>query len=81
MRHLGVGTTHARNRVLAFADDHHITVADLNTGEVLSVHLIEPTKSYWRNQNRKPGRWPDPLKKTYDATHVRHMSRLITESG
>jgi hypothetical protein len=63
MHHLGVGTTHARKRVLAFADDHQITVADLNTGEVLSVHLIEPTKSYWRNQNKEPGRWPDPLKR------------------
>jgi hypothetical protein len=32
-----------------------ITVADLATGEVLSVHLIEPTNTYWRNQNRKLG--------------------------
>ena len=58
MHHLGIGIAHARKRVLAFADDHHITVADLNTGEVLSVHLIEPDKSYWRNQNKEPGRWP-----------------------
>jgi transposase InsO family protein len=58
MHHLGVGTTHARKRVLALADDHHITVAELTTGEVLSVHLIEPNKTYWRNQNRAPGRWP-----------------------
>jgi transposase InsO family protein len=58
MHHLGIGATHARKRVLAFADDHQITVADLRTGEVLSVHLIEPNKTYWRNQNREPGRWP-----------------------
>jgi transposase InsO family protein len=58
MHHLGVGTIHARKRVLAFADQHQITVADLSTGEVLSVHLIEPNKSYWRNQNKEPGRWP-----------------------
>jgi transposase InsO family protein len=58
MHHLGIGTEHARKRVLAFADDRHITVADLTTGEVLSVHLIEPDKTYWRNQNKKPGRWP-----------------------
>ena len=38
MHHLGVGTAHARKRVLAFADDHQITVADLITGEVLSRH-------------------------------------------
>jgi transposase InsO family protein len=58
MHHLGIGTEHARKRVLAFADDHQITVADLATGEVLSTHLIDPTKSYWRNQNKQPGRWP-----------------------
>jgi hypothetical protein len=60
MHHLGIGTVHARKRVLAFADDHHITVAELTTGEVLSTHLIEPNKTYWRNQMREPGRWPDP---------------------
>ena len=58
MHHLGVGTPHARKRVLALADDHHITVIELETSEVLSVHLIEPAKAYWRNQNKKPGRWP-----------------------
>jgi transposase InsO family protein len=58
MHHLGIGTTHARKRVLALADDHHITVTDLQTGEVLSRHLIQPDKSYWRNQNKEPGRWP-----------------------
>ena len=58
LHHLGAGIEHARKRVLAFADDHKITVADLTTGEVLSVHLIDPTNSYWRNQNKEPGRWP-----------------------
>jgi hypothetical protein len=58
MHHLGIGTTHARKRVLAFADDHHITVADITTGEVLSRHLIDPNKTYWRNETREPGRWP-----------------------
>ena len=47
----------ARNDMfLAFADDHHITVAGLTTGEVLSTHQIDPTRAYWRNQNREPGR-------------------------
>jgi hypothetical protein len=58
MHHLGIGTKHARKRVLAFADDHHTTVADLATGEVLSVHHIDPNRSYRRNQNKEPGRWP-----------------------
>jgi hypothetical protein len=60
MHHLHVGTAHARKRVLAFADDRQVTVAELNTGEVLSVHLIEPERAYWRNQNKEPGRWPSP---------------------
>jgi transposase InsO family protein len=58
MHHLGIGAAHARKRVLALADDHHVTVTDLQTGEVLSRHLIQPDKSYWRNQNKEPGRWP-----------------------
>ena len=58
MHHLGIGAAHARKRVLAFADDHHVTVTDLTTGEVLSTHLIQPDRSYWRNQNKEPGRWP-----------------------
>jgi transposase InsO family protein len=60
MHHLGVGTPHARKRVLALADEHHITVIELDTGEILSTHLIEPARAYWRNQNKKPGRWPSP---------------------
>jgi transposase InsO family protein len=60
MHHLGIGTEHARKRVLAFADDTQVTVADLTTGELLSTHLIDPTKSYWRNQNKQPSRWPSP---------------------
>jgi transposase InsO family protein len=62
MHHLHAGVEHARKRVLAFADDHHVTVADLTTGEVFSVHLIEPDKTYWRNQNKEPGRWPSSPK-------------------
>lgn len=58
MHHLGIGRAHARKRVLALADDHHVTVTDLETGEVLSRHLIEPDKNYWRNQHKEPGRWP-----------------------
>ena len=58
MHHLGIGRDHTGKRVLALADDHRITVTDLATGEILSTHLIEPNKTYWRNQNKEPGRWP-----------------------
>jgi hypothetical protein len=60
MHHLGVGTTHARKRVLALADEHHITAIELDTAEVLSTHEIDPTKTYWRNQTTSPARWPNP---------------------
>ena len=59
MHHLGVGYPHARKRVLAIADDTTVTVIELATGEILSSHLIEPTKNYWRNTQRAPGRWPE----------------------
>ena len=62
MHHIGIGTAHARKRVLALADDRHITVIELETGDVLSSHLIEPDKTYWRNQQREPGRWPGSAK-------------------
>jgi transposase InsO family protein len=62
MHHLGAGITNARKRVLALADDHQVLITDLTTGEVLSAHLIEPDKTYWRNQNKKPGRWPGSQK-------------------
>jgi transposase InsO family protein len=58
MHHLGVGAAHTGKRVLALADDHHVTVIELDTGEILSTHLIQPEKAYWRNQQREPGRWP-----------------------
>jgi hypothetical protein len=58
MHHLGIGIINAGKRILAIADDNTVTVIELHTGEVLSSHLIESTKSYWRNQQRSPGRWP-----------------------
>lgn len=61
MHHLGIGTIHARKRVLAIADETTVTVIALETAEILSTHLIEPTKTYWRNQQRAPGRWPRAL--------------------
>jgi transposase InsO family protein len=60
MHHLGIGITHARRRILAIADNTTVTVTELETGEILSTHNIEPTKSYWRNQQKSPGRWPEP---------------------
>jgi transposase InsO family protein len=61
MHHLGIGATHAGKRVLAIADDTTVTVIELATGEVLSTNTIDPTKTYWRNTQRAPGRWPGAL--------------------
>ncbi len=78
MHHLGVGAKHARKRVLALADNHHITVTDLTTGEILSHHLIEPQKTYWRNQTTSQAAGPAPQSETDDPRHLRPMSRDIT---
>jgi transposase InsO family protein len=58
LHHLNIGAAHARTRVLAIVDERDVTVVALDTGEVLSSHLIEPDRRYWRNQRRDPGRWP-----------------------
>lgn len=58
MHHLGIGIQHAGKRVLALADDTTVTAIHLDTGEILSQHQIDPERSYWRNQQRSPGRWP-----------------------
>jgi transposase InsO family protein len=58
LHHLGVGASNAHRRVLAIADQTTVTVIDLTTGEVLSSHTIDPDRSYWRNQQNRPGRWP-----------------------
>ena len=48
----------AWRRILAIADQTTVTVMDLTTGEILSTHTIDPDRSYWRNQQKSPGRWP-----------------------
>jgi transposase InsO family protein len=58
MHHLGIGRNHSGKRVLALAGNTEITVIELHTGEILSTHLIQPDKGYWRNQQKEPGRWP-----------------------
>lgn len=60
MHHLGVGYAHRGTRILAIADDTTVTVINLTTGEILSTHDIDPTRTYWRNTQKSPGRWPGP---------------------
>ena len=46
LHHLGIGIEHAGKTALILADETTITVADPDTGEVLSHHKIEPDKDY-----------------------------------
>jgi transposase InsO family protein len=58
MHHLGIGAAHAGKRALAIADNTTVTVIELTTGEVLATNTIDPHKTYWRNTQKAPGRWP-----------------------
>lgn len=59
MHHLGIGADHRGKRVLIIADDQTTTVVHLDTGEIIATNTIDPARTYWRNQEREPGRWPD----------------------
>jgi transposase InsO family protein len=61
MHHLGIGAAHRGKRVLAIADDTTITVIHLDTGEILATNQIDPSRGYWRNTQKAPGRWPRTL--------------------
>jgi transposase InsO family protein len=58
MHHLRIGAAHAGRRVLAIVDEQEVTVLAIETGEILSSHLIAPDRGYWRNTRKDPGRWP-----------------------
>lgn len=58
MHHLGIGAHHHGKRVIALIDETTVTVIHLDTDEILSTHNIDPTRSYWRNHEQEPGRWP-----------------------
>ncbi len=57
MHHLGI--THARKAVTILITEHQVTVVERATGEILATHTIHPTRTYWRNQQREPGRLPN----------------------
>lgn len=49
MHHLGVGIEQRHKRVILIVDHFKVSVVEKKTGEVLSQHTIEPTRSYWTN--------------------------------
>lgn len=58
MHHLGIGAHHRGKTVLVLIDKTTATVIDRTTGEILATCTIDPTRTYWRNNEREPGRWP-----------------------
>jgi len=60
MHHLGIGAHQRGKRIPALIDETTVTVIHLDTGEILSTHDINPNRSYWRNNQQEPGRWPGP---------------------
>jgi hypothetical protein len=60
MHHLGISAAHHGREILALTDTASVTVIELRTGKVLSVHDIDPARGYWRNKQQSPGRWPGP---------------------
>lgn len=58
MHHLGIGYHHRGTPVLILIDATTVTVTHRTTGEILSEHTINPAKTYWRNNQKEPGRWP-----------------------
>ncbi len=65
MHHLGIGYAHARKRVLAIADETTVTVIELETAEILSTHLIEPTKRTGETNKKPRADGPGPLNKRH----------------
>jgi transposase InsO family protein len=46
LHHIGIGRHHHRTRVLLLTQDHHITVINAATGEVLRDFTLDPTRDY-----------------------------------
>lgn len=63
MHHLGIGAHHRGKRVIALIDETSVTVIHLDTGEIIATNTIDPERSYWRNTQKAPGRWPGTSEK------------------
>ena len=49
MHHLGVGRGNRDKKVIIIVDHIKVVVVEKKTGEVLSEHEINPSRSYWTN--------------------------------
>jgi transposase InsO family protein len=62
LHHLGVGIHHANIPALILVHPDTVDVINPATGELLSRHNIDPAHNYWRDTQKRPGRWPGPPK-------------------
>jgi transposase InsO family protein len=46
LRHIGVGRTHARTRVILLVHDLHVRVVNAATGELIRELIVDPSKDY-----------------------------------
>ena len=69
LHHLGIGRTHAHTPVLILATTTTVTVISKTSYQLIASHHIDPDRNYWRNQQKRPGRWPG-RSVTDDATQV-----------
>mgnify|MGYP003551801291 CR=1 FL=1 len=46
LRHIGIGRTYARTRVILLVQDLHVRVVDAATGELIRELIIDPNKDY-----------------------------------
>ncbi|HEY0186897.1 MAG TPA: IS481 family transposase, partial [Cellulomonas sp.] len=67
---LGIGADHRSAPVLILIDQTTATVIHRTTGEILATATIDPTRTYWRNSEREPGRWPSSRTMNDDAGHL-----------
>jgi hypothetical protein len=74
LRHIGVGRTYARTRVILFVQDLHVRVINAATGELLRELNINPATT---NPNT-PNETAEPTKR---RSRLSGMSRDITLSG
>lgn len=49
MHHLGIGIENQFKKVFVVVDHYKVSVVEKKTGEILSKHIIEPTRDYWTN--------------------------------
>lgn len=40
------------------AIENQVTVVSKTSHQLIASHTIDPTRNYWRNQQKNPGRWP-----------------------